>query len=594
MSKLIAQTLPDAASLTIDPKDYYRQVLHGYYNFNCIVSEGVTRTAKFYVPEGSVYNQPTIFLGVPAAYATDEFLLDSGWKALADERHYYIVLMEAENGAWGDNEKEIAYITALNEDVNFRPFFCAFSSKFYAFAYNETAAILGRQSRLYPKCWAGVALLGQAGMTAAELTELQTCETRVPGVMHSQVQMPVWMSAPVHDEAFERMADYYRAANHSLETPETTGNCRVWKPMDGGTIDEHWCSLTVTDTNTWKDCMTAGYAATIYDRVFSGVGRYPGNANGALRRYAPIEERGFKKFSAMVPGGYYEDGHDLYNRHWWVYLPETVETSKPYPVVFVFHGAGGSADEIPDRTGWGDLAKKYGFMIICPMASVPNRVRNVTNIVTNEMFRAMWNTGAASPQRPEDIKFVECLYNWLIENYNIDRSRVYASGQSSGGMMSWACASYLPDLFTATAPVSAKTINLEEEIKTLPFVDGSIIPVMANLGLQDGAFKGGFATPDARNLIERWHDAFHLKENWDTYTYNDGGKKCSYQEGLFTNYIYHNSNGVPILRCVETDTKTHAVWPSECEMAWTEFLRHFRKDPDTKELYYNDEKVARG
>ena len=29
MSKLIAQTLPDAASLTIDPVDYCRQVLHG-------------------------------------------------------------------------------------------------------------------------------------------------------------------------------------------------------------------------------------------------------------------------------------------------------------------------------------------------------------------------------------------------------------------------------------------------------------------------------------------------------------------------------------------------------------------------------------
>ena len=80
-----------------------------------IVSEGVTRTAKFYVPEGSVYNQPTIFLGVPAACPTDEFLVDSGWKTLADERHYYIVLMEAENGAWGDDDKEIAYITALNE-----------------------------------------------------------------------------------------------------------------------------------------------------------------------------------------------------------------------------------------------------------------------------------------------------------------------------------------------------------------------------------------------------------------------------------------------------------------------------------------------
>ena len=47
MSKWTAQSLPDAASLTVDAKHYYRQVLHGYYNFNCVVSEGVTRTAKF-------------------------------------------------------------------------------------------------------------------------------------------------------------------------------------------------------------------------------------------------------------------------------------------------------------------------------------------------------------------------------------------------------------------------------------------------------------------------------------------------------------------------------------------------------------------
>ena len=190
------------------------------------------------------------------------------------------------------------------------------------------------------------------------------------------------------------------------------------------------------------------------------------------------------------------------------------------------------------------------------------------------------------------MQFVDFLYNWLTENYNIDRSRVYASGQSSGGMMSWACASYRPDLFTATAPVSAKDINFEGE--TLPFVDGSIIPVMANLGLLDNAFKGGFGTPSAQHLVERWHDAFRLKENWDSYTYNDGGKHCSYQQGLFTNYIYHTNSGVPILRCVETATKTHAVWPSECEMAWCEFLSPLYQRPGHEELYYDGEKVSLG
>ena len=590
MSKLIAQTLPEADKLTVDPMHYYRQVLHGYYNFNCYVSEGVTRTAKFYIPEGSVYNQPTIFLAVPAARPTDEFLVDSGWKDLADQMGFYIILMEAENGAWGDDAKEIPYITALNEDVNFRPFFCAFSSKFYVYAYGETAGMVGRQSRLFPKCWAGVALLGPSGMTADELHELQTKETRVPGVKYSDVQMPVWLSAPVQDDDFNRQLAYYQAANHSVDTPEEVDGHKLWAPKAGGTIDEHWCSAVVTDTADWEMCLSAGYSRTIWQTVFCGVARFPGNANGALRRNEPIEARGFQSFTAPVAGGYYEDGHDVYQRQWYVYQPETVDPAKPSPLVFVFHGAGGISDEIADRTGWGELAKKYGFTILCPMASVPNRVRHVTNMVTNEMFRAMWNTGAPQPDRPADLLFVDYLYDWVTSHYNIDKSRVYASGQSSGGMMSWACASYRPDLFAATAPVSAKTPNIETE--PLPVVDGSIIPVMSNLGLLDGMFKGGFGTPDARMLIERWHDAFHLAENWDSYTYDDGGKNCSFQNGLFTNYIYRNSQGVPILRCVEAATKTHAVWPSECEMAWTEFMRDFSKDPDTKELYYKGEKVV--
>ena len=253
--------------------------------------------------------------------------------------------------------------------------------------------------------------------------------------------------------------------------PETTGSRKVWQPAEGGTIDEHWCSLTVTDAADWKDCMTAEYAGNVYDLVFAGVARYPGNANGALRRYAPIEERGFKKFSAMVPGGYYQDGRDVYNRHWWVYLPETVDAAKPYPVVFVFHGAGGSADEIADRTGWGDLAQKYGFMIICPMASVPNRVRHVTNIVTKLPTRCSAPCGIPAPpsrSAPNDMQFVDFLYNWLTEKLQHRpqpgvRQRPVLRRHDELGLRQLS----RPDLFTATAPVSAKDINFEGE--TLPF-----------------------------------------------------------------------------------------------------------------------------
>ena len=155
--------------------------------------------------------------------------------------------------------------------------------------------------------------------------------------------------------------------------------------------------------------------------------------------------------------------------------------------------------------------------------------------------------------------------------------------------MSWACASYRPDTFTAVAPFSAKILNMEGE--ALPFINGSVVPVIAGMGLDDNMFPGGFGTDDARMLIERWHDAFNLKENWDSYTYNDGGKNCSFKTGSAINYLFHSASGIPILRCVEMETKTHATWPSECRTAWTEFLSHFSKDPSTKKLYYDGKEV---
>lgn len=588
-----AQALPDPEKLTIDPDHYYRQVLCGYYQFDCEVEEGTVRSAKFYIPENTVFNQPTVFLGVPDGEDSWEFLVKSGWKQTADEKGLSMVLMEPENGVWGNPEKEAAYMTALNEDVNFRPFFCAFSSNFYGVAYGEAADILARQSRRAPKCWAGIALLGASGMTESEQRELETAETKVPGVTYSQVQMPVWIAAETESEDLERMLAFYRRADHSKKGEKAGATRTVWRPEEGGTVDEHWCATVVFDRKNWKECMGAGFACALYEEVFRGVYRYPGNGNGALRRNADIVSRGFRKFSAKVAGGFYEDGRDSYRREWWVYVPETADPSVPLPAVFVFHGAGGSSDEIADRSGWAYVAEKYGFLIICPGASVPNRVRRVSGIVTNEMFRSMWNTGNPQEERPADMLFLDYLYSWLTENYHVDRSRIYASGQSSGGMMSWACAAYRPDYFAAVAPVSAKCIDIESEHPNPP-VDGSVIPVMTNLGLEDGMFRGGYGTPDAKYLVDHWCSRFDLEPGWEGYSYADGGEKCSFRNGLFTNYVFRTKEGIPLLRCVEAATKAHAIWPSECEMAWTEWFTKFSKDPETKELYYEGKKVRIG
>ena len=134
----VAQALPDASLVTIDKQHYYRQFLHGYYQFDCGVGEGVTRSSKFYIPEGSVYNQPTVFIGVPGGSNPWEFMVDSGWKELSDQYGLYLVLMEAKDEkGWNNDKEDLDYLNALNNDLAVRPMFCSFQANFYAVAYGD-------------------------------------------------------------------------------------------------------------------------------------------------------------------------------------------------------------------------------------------------------------------------------------------------------------------------------------------------------------------------------------------------------------------------------------------------------------------------
>lgn len=593
LQEAVAQKLPDAAEATIDKAHYYRQFLHGYYQFDCVVEKGVTRSAKFYIPEGSIYNQPTVFVGVPGGKNSWNFMVESGWKALADEYGLYLILMEAaDESGWKGDQADEAYLNALNNDISLRPMFCAFQPNFYAAAYGDCADVVAHQSRKAPRAYAAVALIGSTGMTEAEEKMLCEIQSRVPGVTFSAVQWPAWIvSAKTEDAESEKNREreiaYYRRADHSEETGSTTETKTVWMPKQGGDDDEHWCAKVVADRREWETCVNRTYSEAILTELFDGIYRYPGNNNGALRKAGNIYERGFKKFSANVWGGYYCDKRDTYHREWYVYLPDSAP-KKEIPVVFVFHGAGGGGDEIADRIGWSTVADRHGFMIVMMSASEPNEVREVSDIRTNNIFRAMWNTGNPQPERPADMLFLDYVYNWVKEYYPVDLSRVYGSGQSSGGMMSWACAAYRPDYFAAVAPFSARDIDLEAILRGEPEnppVESSEIPIMANLGCCDAAFKGGFA--GSEKLVDYWCDRYQLTKHWADYTYMDEGKNCSYQKGKMTHYVFETEDKVPMLHLSETSTKAHATWPSECEEVWNEFFTKFTKDPKTKTLSYH-------
>ncbi|MBI5712565.1 MAG: prolyl oligopeptidase family serine peptidase, partial [Chloroflexi bacterium] len=68
--------------------------------------------------------------------------------------------------------------------------------------------------------------------------------------------------------------------------------------------------------------------------------------------------------------------------------------------------------------------------------------------------------GYALDEKIDDTKFISALIDQMIATYTIDPKRVYVTGISNGGMMSYKLACELADKIAAIAPV-AGALNVE-------------------------------------------------------------------------------------------------------------------------------------
>lgn len=115
------------------------------------------------------------------------------------------------------------------------------------------------------------------------------------------------------------------------------------------------------------------------------------------------------------------------------------------PVVLVLHGGRGSARAQQERTGFDDLAIREGFTVVYPEGTEYGRGGGHA-----------WNTGYLLRDQvsaADDIAFLDKLIDLLIRRYGADPRRVYMTGGSNGGMMTFVYAVQRPAKLAAVAPV---------------------------------------------------------------------------------------------------------------------------------------------
>jgi polyhydroxybutyrate depolymerase len=132
------------------------------------------------------------------------------------------------------------------------------------------------------------------------------------------------------------------------------------------------------------------------------------------------------------------------------------------PVVFAFHGGGGRGINMA-TVGFRDMVAEEQFLAVYP-----------------DGWKGNWNDGRNAPsiasQREgvDDVKFVRAIVEYLASRYDIDRSRIFATGVPNGGIFCHYLAAKASDLFAGIAPIIggmakpvAKTFNPSHPISLL-------------------------------------------------------------------------------------------------------------------------------
>jgi len=163
----------------------------------------------------------------------------------------------------------------------------------------------------------------------------------------------------------------------------------------------------------------------------------------------------------------------------YIYFVSPTKSITKRPVLLVLHGGGGTAGMMQKSSIlFNRKAEASGAIIIYPQAI--NKSWNAGDVPT---YRQKNHSDAS------DVTFMEHLMDLAIDKWNADPDRIYVTGPSRGGIMSFFLADTLNHRIAAIAPVMA-SLN-ETQFETYTF--DRPVPVLAINGTEDPLipYEGG-------------------------------------------------------------------------------------------------------
>ena len=156
------------------------------------------------------------------------------------------------------------------------------------------------------------------------------------------------------------------------------------------------------------------------------------------------------------------------SRNYILYQPALYDGSIAVPLVINMHGYGSNSSQQMLYGNFKNLADVDNFLVVCPNGTL--------DLSGTRYWNAFVNSGAV-----DDVDFIRQLIDSLSAIYNIDQNKVFATGMSNGGFMSYKLACELTNRIAKIASVTG-TMNPGLELTCSP---SSSIPVMEIHGTSD-------------------------------------------------------------------------------------------------------------
>jgi len=489
----------------------------------------------------------TIFLLAPNEIASsaeklEAFAADSGWLDAVEKDGAVLVLPIAERGWQNENIDRIkktykaVWADAQSPDPgDIRGTVWCWETLIFLTGYREGAVFAGNAAVAHPNAFADVAMIDGVpdDYTRGEQRSDQwLLPDASPESMRKNREIPVsvWMLGNEDTTAAEA---YFRA---NAQSPDQVTVTRGSFAPSAETT-----TLMMKEFNTrirWKNSPDGTPARCLLEEEFLTSGEYAADF---------VDHNGFR--------------YPFYTR-----IPKGKQSTANLPVVISLHGHGESARLFSGKNGWPQLSDETGEFLLV----LPDSPQNAWLVERDE--------GMLAP-----------MIEKLVQRYQIDRSRVYLTGFSNGGMATCWFGTRHPQLFAAISPwnppMQAWEANLLHEGWQMPLFavngdkDHKIAFALKNFDTMMEHYirlNGGVPRP----AIEKKPMAWAFDERWNAD--NKFSREDGYVQGdRLTAYSYHNAEGSVRVSYLEIKDMPHGAIHDEARAAW-QFLRRFSRPGNGK------------